>query len=68
MLRSFSMAFDGQLLSRGFWLYVWEIIPVSSQLFYVTFEDAAEAARDHHAAGVRSMDLIRAWAGEGDDQ
>lgn len=43
-------------------------IPVSSQLFYVTFEDAAEAARDHHAGGVRSMDFIRAWAGRGDDQ
>lgn len=25
MLRTYSMTFDGRLLTRGFWLYVWEI-------------------------------------------
>ena len=25
MLQSYSMKFDGQLLNRGFWLYVWEV-------------------------------------------
>jgi hypothetical protein len=25
MLQSYGMKFDGHLLERGFWLYVWEI-------------------------------------------
>lgn len=34
MLHSFSMSFDGQLLKRGFWLYVWEIEgPLSTYLY-----------------------------------
>jgi len=35
MLRSYSMTFDGPLLSRGFWLYVWEIKGPASHYVYV---------------------------------
>jgi hypothetical protein len=35
MLRSFSMSFDGHLLERGFWLYVWEIKGPLSHHVYV---------------------------------
>src|SRR2546423_1210007 len=31
-----SLSFDGRLLRRGFWLYVWEIItPEKARLYYV---------------------------------
>ena len=35
MLHSDSMKFDGHLLSRGFWLYVWEIKSPQSHILYV---------------------------------
>lgn len=34
-LHSFSMMFDGHLLNRGFWLYVWEIKGPETHLLYV---------------------------------
>jgi hypothetical protein len=35
MLKSYSMSFDGHLLERGFWLYVWDIRGSSSRQLYV---------------------------------
>ncbi len=35
MLQSFSMLFDGHLLKRGFWLYVWKIKGPRSHYVYV---------------------------------
>ena len=35
MLQSYSMTFDGHLLNRGFWLYVWEIKGSMSHHVYV---------------------------------
>ena len=35
MLQSYSMTFDGHLLNRGFWLYVWEIKGPMSHHVYV---------------------------------
>ena len=35
MLQSYSMRFDGHLLNRGFWLYVWEIKGPLSHHVYV---------------------------------
>lgn len=35
MLQSYSMKFDGHLLRRGFWLYVWEIRGQASLHLYV---------------------------------
>src|SRR6266852_3827687 len=35
MLQSFSMSFDGHLLKRGFWLYVWNIKGPRSHYVYV---------------------------------
>lgn len=35
MLHSYSMRFDGHLLKRGFWLYVWKIEGPLSQSVYV---------------------------------
>jgi hypothetical protein len=35
MLQSFSMSFDGHLLMRGFWLYVWKIKGPRSHYVYV---------------------------------
>lgn len=35
MLQSYSMRFDGRLLNRGFWLYVWEIKAPLSHHVYV---------------------------------
>jgi hypothetical protein len=35
MLRSYGMRFDGNLLNRGFWLYVWEIKGPTSHHVYV---------------------------------
>ena len=35
MLQSFSMSFDGHLLKRGFWLYVWSIKGPRSHYVYV---------------------------------
>ena len=35
MLNSYSMSFDGHLLARGFWLYVWDIRGSSSRQLYV---------------------------------
>ena len=35
MLQSFGMSFDGRLLKRGFWLYIWEIKGPFSPHVYV---------------------------------
>lgn len=35
MLQAYSMTFDGHLLNRGFWLYVWEIKRPMSHHVYV---------------------------------
>lgn len=35
MLQSFTMTFDGHLLNRGFWLYVWQIKGPGSLVVYV---------------------------------
>ena len=35
MVQSFSMTFDGHLLNRGFWLYVWQIKGPGSHVVYV---------------------------------
>ena len=35
MLQSYSMIFDGHLLKRGFWLYVWDIKGPTSRHVYV---------------------------------
>jgi hypothetical protein len=35
MLRSYTMKFEGALLERGFWLYVWEIVSDKSHHIYV---------------------------------
>ncbi len=35
MLKSHSMKFDGQLLARGFWLYIWDIRNPSGRHLYV---------------------------------
>lgn len=35
MLQSYSMKFDGPLLKRGFWLYVWKINGAASHHVYV---------------------------------
>ena len=35
MLQPYSMKFDGHLLARGFWLYIWEIKGASSHHVYV---------------------------------
>lgn len=35
MLQSYTMRFDGHLLNRGFWLYVWEIKGPQSHHIYV---------------------------------
>src|SRR5271170_1962311 len=35
MLNSYSMTFDGDILKRGFWLYVWEIKGTNSHHLYV---------------------------------
>ena len=35
MLQSYSMSFDGSILQRGFWLYVWDITAGESRHLYV---------------------------------
>jgi hypothetical protein len=35
MLNSYSMTFDGTLLERGFWLYVWDICQNEDRYLYV---------------------------------
>lgn len=35
MLRSYNMQFDGQLLNRGFWLYVWDVKGNDRRYVYV---------------------------------
>jgi hypothetical protein len=35
MLKSHSMSFDGQLLARGFWLYIWDMRGPSGRHLYV---------------------------------
>jgi hypothetical protein len=35
MLNSYSMSFDGNVLARGFWLYVWDIRGPSFRRLYV---------------------------------
>jgi hypothetical protein len=35
MLNSYSMSFDGNVLARGFWLYVWDIRGLSFRRLYV---------------------------------
>lgn len=32
---SYSMSFDGELLKRGFWLYVWDIRTATERHLYV---------------------------------
>lgn len=44
MLRSFSMTFDGHLLNRGFWLYVWQITgPLSHHVYVGRTGDSSSA-------------------------
>lgn len=35
MLQRYSMSFDGHLLERGFWLYVWRIVSPQGVFLYV---------------------------------
>ena len=35
MLPSHSMRFDGRILARGFWLYVWEIVHTAGRCYYI---------------------------------
>ena len=35
MISSYQMTFDGEVLERGFWLYVWKIQGEGRQVFYV---------------------------------
>lgn len=35
MLQRYSMSFDGHLLERGFWLYVWRIVSPQGEFLYV---------------------------------
>ena len=35
MINSYQMAFDGEVLERGFWLYVWKIQSEDREVFYV---------------------------------
>jgi hypothetical protein len=34
-IQSYQMTFQGEVLARGFWLYVWEIVSGSNRYFYV---------------------------------
>lgn len=44
MLQSYSMTFDGKLLNRGFWLYVWQIKgPVSHHVYVGRTGDSSSA-------------------------
>jgi len=44
MLQSYSMMFDGHLLNRGFWLYVWQIQgPVSHHVYVGRTGDSSSA-------------------------
>lgn len=44
MLQSYSMRFDGHLLNRGFWLYVWEIKgPLSHHVYVGRTGDSSSA-------------------------
>jgi len=45
ILQSYSMAFDGHLLKRGFWLYVWEIKGPLSRHVYVGRTGDSSSAR-----------------------
>ena len=35
MLQQFRMSFDGRLLERGFWLYVWRVLSPQGEFLYV---------------------------------
>lgn len=44
MLQSYSMTFDGHLLNRGFWLYVWDIKgPLSHHVYIGRTGDSSSA-------------------------
>ena len=44
MLHSYNMTFDGHLLNRGFWLYVWRIQgPVSHHVYVGRTGDSSSA-------------------------
>jgi hypothetical protein len=34
-IKSYQMSFQGEVLDRGFWLYVWEIVSGKNRYFYV---------------------------------
>ena len=34
-IKSYQMSFQGEVLERGFWLYIWEIVNGSNRYFYV---------------------------------
>lgn len=35
LFKSYQMSFQGEVLVRGFWLYIWEIVHGSNRYFYV---------------------------------
>jgi hypothetical protein len=34
-IKSYQMSFQGEVLERGFWLYIWEVVHGNNRYFYV---------------------------------
>ena len=56
-LQTCEVRFDGGILRRGFWLYVWEITPPQGRVSVLrgTYRDARPPTRNRHSTGWASI-------------